>query len=435
MSQIQAPNTDDKPKTDLATKPKPAPLVVNDEGPFANWLDTARFEHIVRIAQAFAGSTIIPEHYRGQPGNCMIATQMAVRLGVDPLMFMQKSYVVNGKPGIEAQLAIALVNSSGIFADALDYEVAGGDNPRYSEKSEYRVRAFAVRRSTGKTVYGPWIDWPLVKAEGWLEKKGSKWATMPSLMFMYRAASFFARMHCPERLMGMNTNDELADLEAARTVVVEKPRWIEPGKPDPLMAGASAPQEPHGADASPPADESRPENGQATQPASRKVYADIATMIEGDAPAAECHHAISRAILGTPSKIAEEQADELRMLIECAGAAEGGVGKQRGRVSRPWTSENTENTAWTSYRSARSEAAEGQACRRLSLLGPLHQGDEPRPAVSPLGRLRPLALGEGPRPCAGRQARPAPRRGHDERRSGEPDPGDGGRRRLPVLPY
>ena len=163
--------------------------IVQDDGAFSNLLDTAKFEHMYRVANLFSESTMIPEHYRKQPGNCFIAVQMAVRLGVDPFMFMQRTYVVHGKPGMEAQLAIALMNTSGLFQDAIDYE-AHCDVPDDPFDPSYRVRAWAVRKSTGKVITGPWIDWPLVKGEGWEKKEGSKWKTMPGMMFIYRAATF-----------------------------------------------------------------------------------------------------------------------------------------------------------------------------------------------------------------------------------------------------
>lgn len=185
---------------------------VQDDSQFSMMLDTGKFEHMQRVATLFASSTMIPEHYRGNLGNCFIAMQMAVRLGMDPFMFMQKSYIVHGKPGLEAQLCIALMNSSGIFSDAIDYEKQG-DDPDDAFDPSYRVRAWAIRESTGKRVNGPWIDWKLVTAEGWKDKPGSKWKTMPEQMFMYRAAAFFGRLHCPERLMGMLTSEELNDME------------------------------------------------------------------------------------------------------------------------------------------------------------------------------------------------------------------------------
>lgn len=195
-------------ETALAPQGRASGLVVCDEGEFANLLDSKRFEHMWRIASLFSKSALVPEHFRNQPENCFIATQMAVRLGVDPFMMLQNTYIVHGRPGMEAKLVIALINSSGLFTDSLDYEVSGED----PNGDTYRVRAFATRKTTGKVVYGPWIDWKLVEGEGWLGKTGSKWKTMPGMMFMYRAAAFFGRLHCPERLMGMQTADELDDV-------------------------------------------------------------------------------------------------------------------------------------------------------------------------------------------------------------------------------
>jgi hypothetical protein len=55
-----------------------------------------------------------------------------------------------------------------------------------------------------------------VKEEGWLAKNGSKWKTMPELMFMYRAASWFINTHCPEIAMGLRTAEEIEDTENSR---------------------------------------------------------------------------------------------------------------------------------------------------------------------------------------------------------------------------
>lgn len=215
---------------------------VSDNSAFANLLDSSRFEHMQRVAGLFAASTMIPEHYRDNIGNCFIALQMAVRLDIDPFMLMQKSYVVHGKPGIEAQLAIALINSSGIFEDAIDFEI-NGDDPDDAFDPSYQVRAWAVRKSTGKRVNGPWINWRLVEAEGWRDKPGSKWKTMPEQMFMYRAASFFGRLHCPERLMGMQTAEELQDTGPGRPGFVEANVFAGKGE-DAVRAALEAEGEP-----------------------------------------------------------------------------------------------------------------------------------------------------------------------------------------------
>ncbi len=183
-------------------------IIVHDNGQFADFLDTGRYEQLSRLAVRLAGSQLIPDHFRNKPGDCFLAASMAMRMGIDPMLLMQNIYVVHGKPGMQAQLAIALVNSSGLFTDPLSYEIEG-ENPF---DASYRVRAYAKRKSTDSMVYGPWVDWKVVKAERWDGKEGSKWKTMPGLMFMYRAASWFGRTMCPESLMGMQTVEEIEDV-------------------------------------------------------------------------------------------------------------------------------------------------------------------------------------------------------------------------------
>jgi hypothetical protein len=49
--------------------------------------------------------------------------------------------------------------------------------------------------------------------EGWVEKNGSKWKTMPDLMLRYRAATLFGRLYTPEILMGMKACEDVIDIE------------------------------------------------------------------------------------------------------------------------------------------------------------------------------------------------------------------------------
>ncbi len=176
----------------------------------------AAFAQIWRAAQMFSSSDLVPTAYKGKPENCFIAIEMADRMGISPFAMLQSLVIIQGKPSMEAKLIIALVNDSGIFEDPLEYEIVGDDPyPSDEKKPElcgYKVRAFAKMRKTGKLCLGPWITYPMVVGEGWLSKGGSKWKTMPSIMFMYRAASFFAKVYCPNITMGMQTREEMEDV-------------------------------------------------------------------------------------------------------------------------------------------------------------------------------------------------------------------------------
>ncbi len=192
----------------LPQSTQPQKIIVQDSSEFSALLDTGKFEQMWRIATIFSNSQLVPTHFQGKKENCFLGLQMAFRLGVDPMMLLQNTYIVGGRPGMESKMIIALINSSGLFEDPLEYEIEG-DDPK---DKKYRVRAYATRKGTGKVCKGPWIDWDMVKGEGWDSKSGSKWKSIPSQMFCYRAAAFFGRLYCPERLLGMQTADELQDI-------------------------------------------------------------------------------------------------------------------------------------------------------------------------------------------------------------------------------
>lgn len=162
------------------------------------------FEHAQRVAKMLAASSLIPEQYRGKVENVMIAMEMANRMSISPLMVMQNLYVVKGNPGWSGPFVIATINSSKRYRDDLKFEVSG-------EKDEYGYTAYTFDKE-GNKIEGTKVDWKMVKGEGWLDKGGSKWKTMPEQMFRYRAAAFFGRVFTPDLLMGMQTVDELIDV-------------------------------------------------------------------------------------------------------------------------------------------------------------------------------------------------------------------------------
>jgi hypothetical protein len=168
------------------------------------FLDVAKFEHCQRVGKVFAESTMVPSHFQKNLGNCMIAINLADRLQIDPFMLMQSLYIVHGKPGIEGKLAIALVNGCGRF-EPLEFDQAGKGTDSWS------CVALAKEKKSGKVLRGPAVTMQMVKDEGWYSKQGSKWKTLPELMFQYRSAMFFARVYCPEVLLGLRTTEEIHD--------------------------------------------------------------------------------------------------------------------------------------------------------------------------------------------------------------------------------
>ncbi len=202
-------------KTDLAKKPEAKPNKIQtvsvDDSEFSCFLDTAKFNQLYRASELFAASQLVPLHYQGKPQNCFIAMQMAMRLKVDPMMFMQNTYIIQGKPGMEAKLVIALINSNGPFTGPVQWKLKGEGDSR-------ECTAYAKHKATGEVCEAT-VTWKMATAEGWTGKAGSKWKTIPEQMFKYRSAVFLSRLYCPECTMGMSTVDELADIKANDEVI------------------------------------------------------------------------------------------------------------------------------------------------------------------------------------------------------------------------
>jgi hypothetical protein len=168
--------------------------------------DSQGFELAQRAAKLLASSTLVPKEYQGNLPNCVIALNMASRVGADPLMVMQNLVVVHGRPTWSAQFLIATVNTCGRFS-ALRYEFFGD-----AGTDDWGCRAWAIEKATGEKLVGTDVTMAIAKQEGWFGKNGSKWKSIPQQMLMYRAASWWTRAYAPELSMGLSTADEAADI-------------------------------------------------------------------------------------------------------------------------------------------------------------------------------------------------------------------------------
>lgn len=175
----------------------------NNNHPEEGTFSIQGFEHGQRIAKMLAESSLVPEVYRGKIANCLIALEMANRIGASPLMVMQNLHVIQGRPSWSSPFIIASLNSCGRFSPLRFTQSGEGD--------DYGYEAWAEDKK-GEKLVGPKVTMGMVKAEGWLAKAGSKWKTMPELMFRYRAAAFFGRLYAPDILMGMQTAEEVIDV-------------------------------------------------------------------------------------------------------------------------------------------------------------------------------------------------------------------------------
>lgn len=202
--------TAEKVTTMAALKQPPATTGQSNQVVTMGFATLQSFELMQRAAKLLASSSLVPKEYQGNIPNCTIALNMAQRMGADPLMVMQHLYLVHGRPGWSAQFLIASFNQCGRFA-AIRYRWSGTEG-----KDDWGCQAYALERSQDEVINGPTITIALAKKEGWYQKSGSKWQSIPQLMLMYRAAAWLVRTHAPEISMGLQTQEEIHDVYDAR---------------------------------------------------------------------------------------------------------------------------------------------------------------------------------------------------------------------------
>ena len=159
-----------------------------------------------RESEIWAKGRITPQAYQNDPHSCFIAVEMSKRMNTDPMMVMQNMNIIKGKPCWSGQACIMLINNCGKFKDV--YPVYTGERGTITRGCYFT----ATRISNGDKVDGTEVTLQMAKDENWTTNP--KWRNMPEQMLAYRAAAFFARIHCPEALMGAQTVEEVQDVNS-----------------------------------------------------------------------------------------------------------------------------------------------------------------------------------------------------------------------------
>ena len=167
--------------------------------------NTDSFEFAQRQAKSLCESDLVPKSYQGQKGlpNCLVAIEMGKRMKLSPLTVMQNLNVIHGTPTWSAQFITSQILGCGRFTN-FDYLVKG-------EGDTLEVQCVATRVEDQKLVKGTAVSIKMARLEGWT--RNSKYQSMPELMLRNRAATFFGRQYIPDLLLGVQTSEEVVDIQ------------------------------------------------------------------------------------------------------------------------------------------------------------------------------------------------------------------------------
>lgn len=171
-------------------------------------LDDSLFNKCHRLAQMMAsGACTVPKHLQGNTGDCFAIVGQSLRWGMDPYAVAQKTHLVNGTLGYEAQLVIAVINNRAPIVDRLKFEYFG-DWSKVKNKDDKSDDVGVTCRATFKGDDHP-TELSLTMAQVGHVRNSPLWAADPRQQLAYLAAKRFSRLHCPDVILGVYTPDEL----------------------------------------------------------------------------------------------------------------------------------------------------------------------------------------------------------------------------------
>ncbi|MGW9066960.1 RecT family recombinase [Achromobacter animicus] len=165
-------------------------------------LHADNMDSMMRAAELMAaGKATVPKHLQGSPSDCMAVIMQAMQWNMNPFVVAQKTHLVNGQLGYEAQLVNAVVQSSGAITGRFHYEYTGDGNG-------LACRVGAVIAGETDITWGEWL-----KVSDVTTKNSPLWKTNPRQQMGYLQVKNWTRAYTPGALLGVYTSDELIDAQ------------------------------------------------------------------------------------------------------------------------------------------------------------------------------------------------------------------------------
>ncbi|EET5349432.1 TPA: recombinase RecT [Escherichia coli O146] len=164
---------------------------------------------LVRFAELMSQSkATVPKHLEGKPADCLAVTMQAAQWGMNPFAVAQKTHVVNGTLGYEAQLVNAVVSSSSLLATRLNYRWSGdwsNVNGKTDKSPNLTVTVSAVLKGEAEP-----RELTISMAQAGV-RNSPLWEQDPRQQLAYLCTKRWARLHAPDVLLGVYTPDELQE--------------------------------------------------------------------------------------------------------------------------------------------------------------------------------------------------------------------------------
>lgn len=158
---------------------------------------------LMKAAEQFARSQIVPVAFRNKPADTFVALEMGAELGVQPMASLNNIYVVQGRPTLSAQLMSAVAKA----------------HPSYRgmeiESSATKAKVTIRRQFNGGVVETQVGEFTLEQAKTAGLATKENWRMYPQNMLEARATAFACRKAFPDLFAGIYTKEEVETMDPA----------------------------------------------------------------------------------------------------------------------------------------------------------------------------------------------------------------------------
>lgn len=215
--------------TNIITAEQQAPNTISASNAIFN---VQALSQLTAFANLMADSQVtVPAHLAGKPADCMAIVMQAMQWGMNPYAVAQKTHLVNGQLGYEAQLVNAVITSSSAIHGRFHYRYGGdwerctrtkevsrektGKNGKYTSIERVRdwtdedevglyIQVGAILRGESEITW----DKPLYLSQV-VTRNSPLWVSKPDQQIAYLGVKYWARLYCSHVILGVYTPDEL----------------------------------------------------------------------------------------------------------------------------------------------------------------------------------------------------------------------------------
>jgi hypothetical protein len=166
----------------------------------------ANITEAIKFSEMLSKSQMVPKQYQGKPEDILVAVQWGYEVGLAPMQALQNIAVINGKPSVYGDAAMALVLASPV-CEGIEETIEG-------EGTENPVAVCTARRRGRAPVVAKFSVSDAKRAGLWA--KPGPWTAYPKRMLAMRARGFAIRDAFADVLKGLITAEEAQDYPSDR---------------------------------------------------------------------------------------------------------------------------------------------------------------------------------------------------------------------------